>query len=231
MQANNNNNNSNASDAPRPSPLDHPPPRPAAASDNDDDDDDELPNPLGTPDAAWRPKPNAEPVRWRTPKGTKCWKEAKTVAYKRKTDGDDADCSEERQLIFVMGDAVFVQHINIDRVRKAEIVVFKLLDARQQNVFFATSEVSVGHGGNPDFVEAAAFTQGTAMAAGTVLRVFAQMEGVSVDDILAQMPGAYGYKDLLRGATGDSAGAVGDVTSQLLMALARDKLRAEGVSN
>jgi len=212
------------------SPLDHPPPRPAGASDNGSDDEAELPNPLGTPDAAWRPRPNAEPIRWRSPKGTKCWKEAKTVAYKRRGDADDADCSEERQLIFVMGDAVFVQHINIDRARHAEIIVCKLLDARQQNVFFATSEVSVGAGGNAEFVEAAKFTQGTAMAAGTVLRVFAQMEGVTVDDILAQLPGAYGYKDLLRAAAGDSAGAVGDVTSQLLMALARDKLRAEGAN-
>ena len=214
-------------DAPsRPSPLDHPPPRDAAAAAASESDD-ELPNPLGAPGAAWRPKPNTEPVRWISPKGTKCWKEAKTVAYKRRTDADDADVSEERQLIFVMGDAVFVQHINTDRVRKAEIVVFKLLDSKQQKVFFAITEVSVGHGGNSEFVEPAHFTEGSAMAAGTVLRVFAQMEGVQVDDILAQMPGEYGYKALLRGSQQESAGAVGDVTSQLLMALARDKLRAE----
>jgi hypothetical protein len=209
-----------------PSPLDHPQPRdPAAAA--AEESDGEPTNPLGAPDNAWRPKANEPPVRWATPKGTKCWKELKTVAYKRRGDGDAADHSEERQLIFVMGDAVFSLHVNIDRVRNAEIVVFKLLDARQQNVFFATSEVGVAAGGNEEHAEAAKFTQGTAMAAGTVLRVFAQMEGVTVSDILDQVPGEYGYKALLREASTTSSGAVGDVTSQLLMALARDKLKAQ----
>ena len=183
-------------------------------SGSDDDDDS---NPLATPANAWRPAAGTV-VQWVTPKGTRCRKEQKAVAYRRRSDADGADCSEEREAVFVLGEAVFVHHVDVDRNSGVEHCHFQLLDLRCHNVFFAVRETAASV---REACVAPVFTHGTATAAGVVLRVFATMEDASVDDLLAQVPGEYGWKDILRDAANASVAALPDLRGAMALAASR----------
>src|SRR5688572_15425743 len=137
------------------------PPTEGAGEDDVESDDEEVKDPLGAPPAAWRPTPNKGPVQWETPKGTKCSKEVRTVDYQFRNDDDSADVNEQRETVFKMGDAVFLLLVDLRRARGQEAVTLKLLNAREERVFFALRQHS--EAGEEDKCE---FTQGSALAAG-----------------------------------------------------------------
>lgn len=221
-------------------------------------------NPLGVPPSGWRPPFNRGPVRWESPRGTRCWKERRR-AYQvgrrpssllfnpfARTDldhhchdglldganGTSTVVAEEQHVMFVLGDAIFVQHSVVDRANASESITFQLLDAKQAWLFLEIQEHSTpqpGHveGDGDDAImpsstasnlapsERCVFKHGDALGAGVVLRVFAQLEHVDPDALLDQLPGEYAYKDLLRRCVAASAESLADVRTPMMAALAR----------